>query len=114
MTRSTPVHENPNRIRRTGVISIVVVALATFALGGCASSGAVDELNSRLDQIDSSLASLNNRLDETDARLEAAEDTAASAARRAEMAETNVRAAEERADMAAQKAAAAFDKTVNK
>jgi outer membrane murein-binding lipoprotein Lpp len=114
MNDSNPRREVRKKTRRTTGLAILALALATFVVGGCASSGAVDDLNARLDAIDASLASLNNRLDETDERVQAAEDSAASAARRAEMAETNVRAAEERADMAAQKAAAAFDKTVNK
>ncbi len=99
-------------LHRNRGIRLAGVALATgLFLGGCATSG---EVTDRLDSIDQRLANLERQIDETDARDDSAENTAANALRRAEAAETNVRAAAARADLAAEKAAAAFDKTVNK
>ena len=93
---------------------VIAGGIAILLLSGCASSGSVSELNTRLDSIDQRLDSMNQQLDAAEARSIEAEETAEAAARRAEAAETNVRAAAARADAAAQKAAAAFDKTVRK
>ena len=95
----------PTPALRHGLLAAAL--LAVLALGGCASSGQISDINARLDSID-------QRLDDTAASASAAEMAAADAIARAQAAEANDRAAEMRANDASQKAAAAFEKTVRK
>ena len=88
--------------------SILYTVLAlTALLGGCATSGSVDELNSRLDAIDGRLTTLQ-------ATAEKAEQQAAGAAEAADQSARQAAAAAQSAKDSARRSEAIFDKSVNK
>jgi murein lipoprotein len=98
------------RHRRVALVSALVAPLA-LAGAGCATRGAVRDLEGRMESQAARIDALEQQLDQ---RIGSVESTADQALRRAEAAEAAARQSAQRADDAARRADAMFKKSVRK